>query len=265
MNNSCSNCLLLYFDILGYKEEIFINSPQFLNVIQQSITAIKNIVNTFSENFKIKIFSDNAVISISNSEENLQNLISLAMMIQTSLMQNELLIRGSITSGEFYIDDNCVYGNALVRAVELEHEAKYPRIIIDKNIKTEEFIDNHLCLKDSFDDYTFVNFLGLNSAFQKIDFNSMNPNIINSPMDLINVDIEKIKEFITKASEKNCNYDNIKSNDFTGINNIERKFFKYLWLIEYFNKFCSTSNHAEEIRYTLILCKNVMKINLKIL
>lgn len=263
MNKSCTDSLLFYFDILGYKEKIYKNSLDFFNVVQNAIEKINNIVNNFSDNFNIKIFSDNAVVSIDNTEENLQKLISLAILIQASLMQNELLIRGSITSGEFYMDNICVYGNALVRAVELEHEAKYPRVIIDTKINTEIFIKKHLCIKDYSDEYVFINFLELKNIFQKIELGSIGQSNLNSPMELINVDITKIKEFISKASNENCNYKGVNKNNIAEINSIERKFYKYLWLIEYYNKFCS-NNRYTKIKYELSLCKKLMKINLKI-
>lgn len=43
-----------------------------------------------------------------------------------------LLIRGGLTVGELYHDENIVYGPAMIRAYEMENKmAIYPRIIVD--------------------------------------------------------------------------------------------------------------------------------------
>ena len=86
---------------------------------------------------KTKIFSDNIVIYISeNAIDNngftpLEQIIVIASYIQNVALEEGFLLRGAITTGQFYGSELFVYGPALTEAVIMEEkEAIYPRIII---------------------------------------------------------------------------------------------------------------------------------------
>jgi hypothetical protein len=51
------------------------------------------------------------------------------------LIEYRLLARGGVAYGDLVHDNAKIYGPALVRAVELERKAFYPRIIVDESLR----------------------------------------------------------------------------------------------------------------------------------
>ena len=56
--------------------------------------------------------------------------------VQRKLLQEGLLIRGSITFGDIYIDEksDILFGPAFLRAQDLERKVQYPRIMLDPDL-----------------------------------------------------------------------------------------------------------------------------------
>ncbi len=165
---------LLYIDILGMKSLIDSkDSELYLNYINNVYRdAIKGITGIYEEINKIKIdvriFSDNLVVAIKEGDDKLSSLeaikrtliVEIASFIQMLALKYSLLVRGSITYGDFYIDENFLYGKALTRAYALESEvAIYPRIILDDNIVSlfvESMYLSKFIKKDT-DDVRYIN------------------------------------------------------------------------------------------------------------
>ncbi len=55
-------------------------------------------------------------------------------VLQYSLFNKKIVIRGGVCVGDLYIDNNKVFGPGLVEAYELEKKAKYPRIAFDQKM-----------------------------------------------------------------------------------------------------------------------------------
>lgn len=225
--------VVLYFDILGYKaafEEENFDSMSYLDTIKCAMNHVKNMnISSFesSENtlcMKLKIFSDNACI-VFDLDRNTAFAMAkiIAMDIQQHMLeQYGVLIRGSITDGEIYMDDVIVFGKGLINSVMLEHEAKYPRIIIDHVF--DDLFDNDAygILTKSVDEYYEVNYL---YGFD----NSCN--------------IQKIRQQIVELTNRHCSMISITED----MNQKERikLIKKYLWLVEVFN----ACNPLESIKY----------------
>ncbi len=150
---------ILYFDVLGYRNKIFSDEKGFLY-------AIKELFRRSTEknwNAIIRTFSDNVMVCIEDGYEGaLKFLCHYASRIQELILREHgLLLRGAITKGNLYFDNQFVYGTGLVSAVELEEkDAVYPRIIIDKKLDSENYIrcSKHTVLADN-DRYHYINFL----------------------------------------------------------------------------------------------------------
>lgn len=150
---------ILYFDVLGYRNKIFSDEKGFLY-------AIKELFRRCTEkkwNAIIRTFSDNVMVCVKDCGEGaLKFLCHYASRIQELILREHgLLLRGAITKGNLYFDDQFVYGTGLVSAVELEEkDAVYPRIIIDKKLDSENYIrcSQHTVLADN-DRYHYINFL----------------------------------------------------------------------------------------------------------
>lgn len=57
------------------------------------------------------------------------------------LSKYQLLLRGGVSEGNYYQNNNISFGSGLVKAYELEDKAKYPRIIFDRSM-IEDILTN---------------------------------------------------------------------------------------------------------------------------
>lgn len=88
------------------------------------------------EDLKITWFSDSLIISIKSDKlSNLLFLTEIIKNLQANLFNYKILLRGAITKGEFYHDDNVGYGKAMIEAYILESKkAIVPRIILSEDL-----------------------------------------------------------------------------------------------------------------------------------
>lgn len=191
-----SEYFICYFDIMGYKSLLSkYNENYFLEVIKATIDAVYcQIDNIFLSaslfgswcvesklDFGFKIFSDNVILFLSVTEDEMDNMGRLSALIrgvytlQRNLMgQYNILIRGAITTGELFHCNEFIYGSGLIKAVTMEEKvAKYPRIIIDsqciqmlkdtKNIM-HNFDTLHKYLVSDFNKSIFIGYLNAESV-----------------------------------------------------------------------------------------------------
>jgi len=72
------------------------------------------------------------------------------------------LVRGGISIGELFIDETMVWGEALLKAYDLESNAAiYPRILLDSNLLSHIESDEELTefVRQDFDNLCFLNYL----------------------------------------------------------------------------------------------------------
>lgn len=138
--------LLTYFDILGFRGIIGDSSdPEliasklrvFSRLSKPERAEMEKWQHTFSH------FSDLAVRNVPikvreelGVEQGLLywELLDLAY-IQSHLAEDGILIRGATTVGDIYVDQDLIFGPALVRAYELERDvAAFPRIVLDSRV-----------------------------------------------------------------------------------------------------------------------------------
>lgn len=161
-NVQYERCLIVYIDILGFKQKI---DTQPANHILQCIRMIAEAVKPMR--FKSKFpklprenfvnFSDLCVLWFQLESENklppvgwLTSQILRVVHAQSWLLfDEELLIRGGVTIGSLAKSYGQIFGPGLVRAYELESKyAKYPRVLVDECL-LEEFRRNpKLCVHD---------------------------------------------------------------------------------------------------------------------
>lgn len=170
MDMQVKKYLILYYDILGYKQLLkeFRSQDDYLKLIDDGFKLAEQIVNMYKE-IKINkiVFSDNVVIAIDFeycTSEVIFKFLKMACFIQNYLVLQSTFIRGAIVVGDLYFSKDPVYvfGQGLVDAYIIENDqAKYLRIIInDQSIKilNEKQIDKHIFIKDSDEKY-FLNYM----------------------------------------------------------------------------------------------------------
>lgn len=121
--NSCEKILNIYESIYKYNDRLY-------TLPEDKYSPLKNIL-------KMKIISDSMCFYI---KEDIPNALHYLVMSCTAFQYNLLLIdpciflRGGISCGDMYIEDDIVFGPALIEAYLLqEKNAKVPRIIMCKN------------------------------------------------------------------------------------------------------------------------------------
>lgn len=163
-------CLIVYIDILGFRQKI---ETQSANHISRCIRIIAEAVEP--DQFKTKFpllpkenfvnFSDLCVLWFPLEDEKklppvgwLTSQILKIVHAQSSLLfDEELLIRGGVTIGPLAKSYGQIFGQGLVRAYELESKhARYPRILVDDCV-FEEFSRNpRLCIHDPTTDAAYL-------------------------------------------------------------------------------------------------------------
>lgn len=132
------NCIVAYLDILGFKNLVLDESKC------ETIGAVLHLPYVFSgedvatffklSSIQLSSISDSIVISIPAKKKNAMNkIVRMASVFSVSLLWGYgLLLRGAISVGPLYHDEQVVYGPALVKAYLLEQNAAiYPRILME--------------------------------------------------------------------------------------------------------------------------------------
>ena len=144
---------IAYMDILGYSDYIEKNPEkvnEFLSIITTAIGKIKKNVESLTNigkdgfkvdiNIKCKTFSDNVLLCLEQREgENEMSrlipfLISVASIQRGLVIEHGLLMRGGITIGDLFINDDFVFGKGLINVVNLEKQAENPCIIVSDEL-----------------------------------------------------------------------------------------------------------------------------------
>jgi hypothetical protein len=84
--------------------------------------------------YAVKLFTDNIVLGFpirDDGESEFGRMISIVGLFQFSLLKHGFFIRGGITAGRLYMDEDMVFGKGLLDAYEAESKlARDPRIVL---------------------------------------------------------------------------------------------------------------------------------------
>jgi hypothetical protein len=151
-NKKLIQSFVCYADVLGFSSSIKQSfednkGDQCLDNIRKSLkNAYRNIRNNnFAFNktadFSLKVFTDNLVIGFpvkdydfNAGEHELGRVFDILSEFQTSLAMDGFFVRGAIAFGEHYMDEQIVFGDALVEAHELEALGGPPRIVLSPKV-----------------------------------------------------------------------------------------------------------------------------------
>ncbi len=135
-----SQYCVAYLDFLG-GTDIILHDDQnkHLNIINMIFEDALFEAKMLAKDIFVKIFSDNILVALPTDHgervQKIEKLINLVSNFVHQAADNDYLIRGAITEGDFFHNDIIVYGKALVEAVGMEEKyAIYPRVIVKKEI-----------------------------------------------------------------------------------------------------------------------------------
>ncbi len=137
-----------FLDILGYKEKaglFFKNQYNLYGRIRRAMESAgveENPLET-PDDIVTRIFSDSIILSIKKNETSLSLLLNYIGQLTAWFSYENLYLRGGLSIGK-YFEDFKPFSNysffsseGLINSYQLEQSAKYPIILIDKNIITE--------------------------------------------------------------------------------------------------------------------------------
>lgn len=150
LENKQIDCCVAYLDILGFKSMIDSDShlpvfalrfiKKFIDVFYNSTSGKHGDVESIDEYDdqglpKATMFSDSIVISQPIKELDYPTFIDLVAQLQYGLFSKGILVRGGISYGKLYHDENYLFGKGLIKAYLLESNyADYPRILVDEDL-----------------------------------------------------------------------------------------------------------------------------------
>jgi hypothetical protein len=176
-------CIVAFIDVVGFREHILGTRSNSKNIesIHFAFSSIEK-YSRFEMSFfrktspmsvKIKMFSDTIVISSSNTSwESFISVLGDVSQLQALLtLCGGFFLRGCITVGDHYQDNNILFGPAVIRAYDLERIALWPRVILDPNILTLPKMDRSYLLHRHFcrvghDGLLYVDYLTMFFEYQ---------------------------------------------------------------------------------------------------
>jgi hypothetical protein len=143
------SAIVSYLDILGFRELVEYRTADDIHKLLQLIKGVsKMTIGTRNQQGEIQThtatqtFSDLVIRRVEYEGTSFVRYLSAEMNVLASiqfhmLIERKTMIRGGMSKGLFYMDDDFVFGPAMVRSYELEQSAVFPRIIIDRNLIRE--------------------------------------------------------------------------------------------------------------------------------
>jgi hypothetical protein len=126
---------VVFIDVLGFKNLVYTTSTELINSYYSFLLS-KFQAAISKRNFDFLLISDSIVVYCNNDIESLSELIKSISVLQAGLLSKGILVRGAISHGDLFVDkaNNIIVGKGLINAYQLETQAKYPRVIIDRSI-----------------------------------------------------------------------------------------------------------------------------------
>ena len=268
-NVALKDYYIAYFDILGYKAFFADKGNDVFEFLQANVNMANDIVRKTSPDavfsnmqFEVKSFSDNFMILIRKTPQTIEYqaikaLVSLMALFQLRFLEKySILVRGSITTGEAYLNDSIVFGEGLLRAVELENKALFPRIILDSERIDKDICEDlcEKCVKMDEDELYYVDFfdiigcgVGFDSEYlvgEKEHLQTVRNNIVKL--------VKKYGKFNRQVKEPKK------------IEEAEKTISKYAWLLMKFNQYCEMWWSEYRIPYTLTLYYRLMRCEINV-
>jgi hypothetical protein len=181
--------LVAFLDILGFRNDMVSAYKKGPDAAASLLTRLRAALDrahthlhddlsgtgqTKHDSWYVKAFTDNVVIGMpicEDSESDLGLMFSLTAAFQRELVSSGFFVRGAVAVGEAYMDDEIVFGDAVLRAYEGEKAlARDPRIILTESAmdvirlhldyygKTEDSPYNDQVLLDA-DGQAFINYM----------------------------------------------------------------------------------------------------------
>ncbi len=197
----------LFFDLLGFKNKVNRLSTQNIHDVLQEIRASHNYLETYGESLfssrKVTQFSDNLVVSYLKGDfVGWMNIISDVFHLQLSLIKHGFLIRGVVTAGDLFHNDQFCFGPALIEAAELEKSILYPRVVLTDNFAARDLVHNPTANFDLADGRNINNMVAVDlDGMLYIDYFNVVSEDFDSGLDALFQYLRDLKKSIIELEE----------------------------------------------------------------
>jgi hypothetical protein len=246
-----------FLDVLGFSQRIcesYENREgdrllqQFHSIFNKQLKRLREETNESMLYFKT--FSDNVLLAHPGYSPDMESEFGFVMWAlsryQLEMALNGFFIRGGFAVGSLFVDDNSVYGGALIEAYQLESTvAINPIVVLSDNVM--KFVDEHSTY-----------YLG-EMALQEIDIliNEKGRYFINYLAECINEDDQSIYVEPMLQHKANIEYSLAKHKHNPGV------FEKFRWLAAYHNYFCGSISKAYNYLDDLLVVGDIADVNIQ--
>jgi hypothetical protein len=133
-----------FVDILGFRQlldQLNRGTTDFdaIRTLLLRVHNPKKLSNTQNDaDFRVQSISDAVAISTSLTDEGLFQIYNALEILAQDLLFEGFFVRGAIVKGKLYHDDQMVFGDALLRAYQLETETvRFPRIMVQRSVASD--------------------------------------------------------------------------------------------------------------------------------
>lgn len=184
-------CYVAFLDMLGFSDicvkkeldcsEIFklLSINSLINDVAKQKFLQHIIPEDVVDNIYYSIMSDSIFIAAPDNNYGLLYILYICSFIQNMLLEHNILLRGGMTKGEFFGQNDIVFGPAVVEAYNIERFiANYPRIVLAECI-IDDLKQAGLFKKNSVDDYVS----STKNITEEVSINSQIKLLINQSTD----------------------------------------------------------------------------------
>ncbi len=207
-----------FIDVLGFSDIInqtIDENIRHIETFNQHISHVLEIIKVeYERMFSIKMFSGCICVSCKKDTHDLQYLLTELSYVQLYFSTNGIFIRGGLSQGPHFENENMIYSKGLIRAYELERQANYPRILIEDELAESLRNADHEFIMKSPDGRYFLDYLDFlyqegmgqeeflqfhkESIINQINQNLHNPIVLDKYKWLSEYHNNKFREFFSK-------------------------------------------------------------------
>ncbi len=133
-----------FVDILGFRQLIGVlkenerQSVALRDVLRKVHAPVNEPTVNWQIDFRAQCISDAVAISTLATDAGLVLLFQVIEKLAVDLLREGYFIRGALVKGKLYHDASMVFGEALVRAYELENAVvRYPRVMVTRDVMAD--------------------------------------------------------------------------------------------------------------------------------
>ena len=210
-----------FLDILGYKDKLNLFFQGKFNLYGRVQRAMNNAGVEMSpadspDGIITRIFSDSIILTAPKKDVSIDLMINYTSMLVSFFSYEGLFLRGGISEGKLLEsstnEHSFLASEGLVKAYEMENEARYPMIVVDNSLVSKVSLKTHIV--------KFENKYILNFARYIINEYAKNESDVIAELE----EIKSIKDSVTSENVKE----------------------KYEWLINYYLWFIELCNKKKD-------------------